>query len=405
MPFGIQLATLDDERAHLVYSTTDGEVRLPEAMGEPKDDQLQGTALDQLAEVAGRVCYDSFGSGRSSEEWHQHVRDVGHLSVYEHCNFTFKLYPWNVDTATVFLNRPGVWIDSFPLVATYDEEEELESVNLPHVNITMNMHTVLEWDSWSSLLRLEDVNPYSAHLATQIIENLRRELRANKIVDLSLPKDLETRVGGLVGVYFDKHQRGPITPDSTWVTGFFKGSRGFSHELVRHGDFTAISQRSTRFCNEANTPWWPHPLWFKYVDELKGKNKTETEELKKATYARYLETQGAAIAAYIAQHDLLAAWIKTNQKTSVAQARKQARGAARGLLGNALETQLIFSASLRQWNHIFEMRMSDHADAEIRCIMNEFFTAMGEDEVLFNMTQHLRDRMVDAADGMGYVIQ
>jgi thymidylate synthase ThyX len=48
---------------------------------------------------------------------------------------------------------------------------------------------------------------------------------------------------------------------------------------------------------------------------------------------------------------------------------KQARGAARGLLPNALSTQLIFSASLSQWNHIFSMRCSPHADAEIRNIM------------------------------------
>jgi thymidylate synthase ThyX len=47
-------------------------------------------------------------------------------------------------------------------------------------------------------------------------------------------------------------------------------------------------------------------------------------------------------------------------------ARKQARGAARGYLGNALFTELIFSASVAQWRRILAQRLNAAADAEIR---------------------------------------
>src|SRR5690606_24684162 len=49
-----------------------------------------------------------------------------------------------------------------------------------------------------------------------------------------------------------------------------------------------------------------------------------------------------------------------------ATARKQARGAARGYLGNALQTEMIFSASVAQWDRMIEQRANVAADAEIR---------------------------------------
>jgi thymidylate synthase ThyX len=49
-------------------------------------------------------------------------------------------------------------------------------------------------------------------------------------------------------------------------------------------------------------------------------------------------------------------------------ARKQARGAARGYLGNALYTELVFSASVAQWKRMIAQRCSAAADAEIRCV-------------------------------------
>jgi thymidylate synthase (FAD) len=59
-------------------------------------------------------------------------------------------------------------------------------------------------------------------------------------------------------------------------------------------------------------------------------------------------------------------------------ARKQARGAARGILGNALMTELIFSASLDQWKWMLKLRANKHADAEIRVVFNEVFELLNE---------------------------
>jgi thymidylate synthase (FAD) len=53
-----------------------------------KDGQFIGTEAEKLTEIAGRTCYDSFGKGRNSDDYHKHIIDVGHGSVLEHCSVT-----------------------------------------------------------------------------------------------------------------------------------------------------------------------------------------------------------------------------------------------------------------------------------------------------------------------------
>ena len=79
-------------------------------------------------------------------------------------------------------------------------------------------------------------------------------------------------------------------------------------------------------------------------------------------------------------------------------ARKQARGAARGLLGNALETELVWTVNVRALRHFLEMRASEHADAEIRLLANEIFLA-----ALPHIPAYLSDyERVPCRDGVGF---
>jgi thymidylate synthase ThyX len=54
-------------------------------------------------------------------------------------------------------------------------------------------------------------------------------------------------------------------------------------------------------------------------------------------------------------------------------ARKQARGAARGILGNALSTELIWTASVAEIREVIRQRATAAADAEIRLLANSLF--------------------------------
>lgn len=56
-------------------------------------------------------------------------------------------------------------------------------------------------------------------------------------------------------------------------------------------------------------------------------------------------------------------------------ARKQARGAARGLLPSCLETAMVWTANLRALRHVIEQRCHPAADWEIRRLAYRIFLA------------------------------
>jgi thymidylate synthase (FAD) len=195
-----------------------------------KPTQDQGSDIARLIECGGRTCYDSYGIGRDSAKYHDHIKEVGHGSVTEHGSISF-------------------YID---------------------------------------------------------------------------------------GV-----------------------SRGLTHELVRHRH-SNISQRSTRYVDESESNWALHPLITKYADRLNMNSIKATIELCKQEYKMVADAL---------EHALIEDGIdKVN-------ARKQARGAARGLLGNALTSALVWTCNIRSLRNFFEQRCSQFADAEIRLCANKIFEA------------------------------
>jgi thymidylate synthase (FAD) len=232
-----------------------------------KPDQLQGPHAEQLTEYAGRVCYDSLGRGRNSEDYHQHILDVGHESVCEHPQFSFLI--------------SGV-------------------------------------------------------------------------------------------------------------------SRNLTHELVRHRVGVAISQRSTRYCDESESPVVHHPLagmFFEAAD--RGESQLEIW---------HLESLVSDL-----NHDCLEFYkmcVGHFEKFLVSkgvpdlQARKQARAAASRYLPMGLETELVWSANIRTLRHVISTRGDQAADGEIRVLACKLLAIMQKE-----CPSYFRDMAVGVAlDGMPYVM-
>jgi thymidylate synthase ThyX len=321
--------------AYLVWDGGD-EVRIPDVMGKPAENQMQGTPGERLSELAGRVCYDSLGKGRSSPDYHTHIKEVGHGSVYEHVHMTVFL-TWNMRepfAIAVFLNRPGVWI---------------RMVN-EGIRVTFNPRVVLDWEAFGSPFALErDILHHHASQAWPMIISPRQ-----------VPRERADFIKNMTKVVEPDHD------EERWVTLFVSGSRGFSHELVRHGDFTAISQRSTRFVDEDGSPWIDHPLVMEFM--------REASDLEREEVALEIgDVKMVARKVYADLSERLQKWLIEKKNVDKFTARKQARGAARGYLGNALETEVIFSASIAQWKRMLKLRACDPADAEIRSVFIEAF--------------------------------
>jgi thymidylate synthase (FAD) len=117
--------------------------------------------------------------------------------------------------------------------------------------------------------------------------------------------------------------------------------RGVTHELVRHR-LCAFSQESTRYCN--------------YSKNKFGSEITVIEPCfwrdDPGMLSAWREACERAERAYM---DLLTAGAKPEQ--------------ARSVLPNSLKTEIVCTANLREWRHIFRLRTSERAHPQMREVM------------------------------------
>lgn len=304
---------------------------LPEN-GVPHQHHFKSTPEDNLIELCGRVCYDSAKSekSRSSEDYHKHIVDVNHGSVQEHVNFTFQIFQQETaEFYSIFLNRPGTFLTKGP--------------NVGEFFLHANLRSIREWDAFG----------FAAKGSTMLGNALKTLARR------SCPLAMQDLGGLSVPPWINM-----VTPnhsEAVWHSFYFgEVSRGFSHELVRHKYRTAVSQRSTRYCDESESPWAFHPEINACRKELDTYLASRINFLENGLWNLENLSQMAYDEIVMFLEDRLLA--NGQDKFS---ARKIARGAARGVLGNALSTELIFSASAAQWERIIAQRCSTAADGEI----------------------------------------
>lgn len=380
--------------AKLVFDGA-GPVYIPEEMGSPRSDQMRGQPLEQLCELAGRVCYDSLGNGRPSfdgyklsesggpslniqtEGYHTHIEKCGHGSVLEHAQITINVPVYNgkdhrpnmlheIEWRRVLENRPGIYLT---MVVPYE------------LRVTFNPRVVRDWDVVSKRFK------HHTRLSFAL-----QEIRIHQI--------LQNAVNGCMPRVFSMPQVDPFgdiwsyvpasLPEEKWVTLWMQGSRGFSHEQVRHKFRTAVSQRSTRYVDETESPWLWHPALASGSDGM----------MPDAVFETIKAAMTAGRTAYVAVVNALQGRL-SHRGVDKATARKQARGAARGYLGNALETQMLFSASMPQWLEMLRQRLSPGADAEIRAVYRDVYSEL----LKSRYADMLSDiRLKPSPDGIGEVL-
>lgn len=98
-----------------------------------RDDQLNGTPAEDLIETAGRECYDSFGRGRSSEAFHEHLIESGHHNPAYHAFFSFRVS--GISKAfSAELNRHHVGATPSQRSTRYVDESESAVITHPLVD-------------------------------------------------------------------------------------------------------------------------------------------------------------------------------------------------------------------------------------------------------------------------------
>lgn len=142
--------------------------------------------------------------------------------------------------------------------------------------------------------------------------------------------------------------------DHATISVKFICDRGISHELVRHR-LAAFAQESTRYCN--------------YSKDKFGNEITVIEPFFFKDCARYDIWKDAMQSAETAYFELL--------KTG-AQPQE-----ARTVLPNSLKTEIVVTADITEWRHIFEQRCMIPAHPQMRELMRPLLKELSERYPLF----------------------
>ncbi len=130
-------------------------------------------------------------------------------------------------------------------------------------------------------------------------------------------------------------------------------SRTASHQLVRHR-MSSFSQRSQRYVNEGD---------FEFVTPPQIENNPEAQLIYQDTIKNLNEQYQKLIALGIKKED------------------------ARFILPNAASTSLVMTTNFREWLHVIDMRVSKHAQWEIRELLVLIWKELYQQApIVFSMT-------------------
>jgi thymidylate synthase (FAD) len=116
-------------------------------------------------------------------------------------------------------------------------------------------------------------------------------------------------------------------------------NRGVTHELVRHR-IASYSQESTRYVRYNGELEFIKPVWWDAPEYTEKQKQNWLQAMQKAEFF------------YLAA-------LKTGDTPQQ----------AREILPNSVKTEIVVTANLRQWRHIFDLRCNQQAHPQIRALM------------------------------------
>lgn len=280
-----------------------------------------GLSMENLSEYAGRICYKSGVYGkknRGSADYHKHILEYGHHSIYGHNVLTFKILSYDAYASfcVSFAGVPG-WYPSNTDAGYY---------------VTINFRFI------ENLIRKSKfVLDQAAILNSIYSEFVKKAPYIFNKRDLSQYRSAEFYLVSDVSSLPDVH---------TWYTFEVVTSRRVAQELTRHSFEAAISMESSRYSPILDNPMIFHPSvpvesFSNEIKEAKVTCDTLYKWIESNIYDRLAESKGSGYA------------------------KKQARGAATGFQMMAQSCTIIYSCSKKEFAEIQRQRLSDSADMEI----------------------------------------
>lgn len=298
----------------------------------------------EFIEHIGRVCYkseDKIGPGTAEKFVKPRIKD-GHESILEHGTFCFELSHSEIENDGVL-----DYIEH-SLQCIHDIQEN---------SIGFQFLTRKDWSMLLSFnirtlrdaTKMSPGNPLIYGLTTELSKEYPSLFRDLVILRPSCNAFQLRRI--LPSEMFKTFTTDELRKHY-YETVRFICDRGVSHELVRHR-LCAFSQESTRYCNYAGGVTFIIPPW---VDIEPGEY---NEEIMGAYNDPFTANEVWSFAMLEVEDDYIR--LTKSEGWSPQQARS--------VLPNSLKTEIVVTANLAEWHHIFGLRTAKAAHPQMRELM------------------------------------
>ena len=271
---------------------------------------LQGNIDDKFVESIGRVCYKSENNitESSASKFIKMLTERNHLAMIEHGVITLSV-PQKLYT---FIKQKN---------PKFFQMNEYKGIKDKQYIITGNLRAWKEfYEEYKQVINIIQV--LSKHSSVFTFTKSQPINKDIKIVNTNMLHNF-------------------LQVDHIFVTVKFISNRGFSHELVRHR-IASFAQESTRYCN--------------YNKDKFGSQLT----LIKPYWWNTSSLFAKIIWSFVSK---CSEWgYKFLSKTLPPQA-------ARGILINDLTTEIVITASLKEWVTIFKLRAAKEAHPDMQKLM------------------------------------
>jgi thymidylate synthase (FAD) len=322
-------------------------------------EEIRETNKLKLIELVGRTCYKS--EDKITDE--SHIKFVegmiksGHTAMLEHAVFTFKTNIPSVASLMSLSNFAHVTVQEVDNDWRYFVSINLTALRqlVQYMTSIWHIEAMKGYGVDTKNLYANTVAPIDYALVALMCDCVTEQYPV-LLADLNVEKQGWFKFRDNL---YDKYKitlinelpKGVSLHDyltHTHKTIKFTTNRGVSHELVRHRPIS-IAQESTRYVN--------YMTGVKVIDPTPGiRLDTATEDfdekqLEKA-YVTWLEAIEASVEAY---------------QALVTQGL--AKNMARSVLPNSLKTEIVMTANMYEWLHIFSLRCASTAHPEMRIAM------------------------------------
>jgi thymidylate synthase (FAD) len=183
---------------------------------------------------------------------------------------------------------------------------------------------------------------------------------ASRLCYLSYGKGRSTTAEHIGHILKSRH--GSVLEHAVWGFIFTGISRSLTHELVRHRAGMSYSQLSQRYVDESKAKFVMPPA-------IQGHPEEE----------RWVQEVADDLRNYQERVERMLAWPEFQAIKNLTERRKAVREAARSNLPNSTETMIFATGNARAWRNMLELRVSSHAEAEIRRLQMRVYEVLMEE--------------------------